>query len=158
MLGSTNSFFLKDKERLDKHYLDLLYLLDVWEVPPATKELYITAYLYFIEHPNSYDGATIVNDITLIPDLDIWAMVHDYLYIQYNVAVDVKAKWKKDLLYIKLMREFKVSWGASGLVRFGGLVLSFLPFMCREYFIKKKRYTKEDSIKFNKLINNLKIK
>jgi hypothetical protein len=156
MLGSTNSFFLKDKESLDKHYLDLLYLLDVWEIPPATKKLYITAYLYFVEHPTSYDGATIVNDITLIPDLDIWAMVHDYLYITYNVAVDFRAKLTTDLLYIKLMRTFKVSWGASWLVRFGGLLLTTLPFMFREYFITKKRYSIKNRVEFEQLIFNLK--
>ena len=155
MLGSSNKFFFQDKEILDKHYLDLLYLLDIWKVPQPIKKLYIDSYLYFVTHPNEYDGATIVNDLTIIPGLDIWAMVHDYLYIVFNVAVNPKAKWLADLLYIKLMRYFKVSWGASWLVRFGGLFISTLPFMFREYVIKGKRYTKENKKDFTELINSL---
>lgn len=157
MLGSSSKFFYQDKEILDKHYLDLLYVLDMWKVPQPIKKLYIDAYLYFVKYPNQYDGATIVNDLTIIPGLDIWAMVHDYLYIIFNVAVDIKAKYIADLIYIKLMRYFKVSWGASWLVRFGGLLVSTLPFMIREYFYKGKRYTKENQKDFENLINSLNI-
>lgn len=157
MLGSSSKFFYQDKEILDKHYLDLLYVLDMWKVPQPIKKLYIDAYLYFVKYPKQYDGATIVNDLTIIPGLDIWAMVHDYLYIIFNVAVDFKAKYLADLIYIKLMRYFKVSWGASWLVRFGGLLLSTIPFMFREYFINKKRYSKDNKREFIALVNNLKL-
>ena len=70
---------------------------------------------------------------------------------------NTEAKWLADIIYIKLMRYFKVSWGASWLVRFGGLLLSTIPFMFREYFINKKRYSKDNKREFITLVNNLKL-
>lgn len=157
MFGSDNKFFYQDKETLDKHYLDLLYILDMWKLPPTIQKLYIDAYLYMVKHPEDYDGATIVNDLTIIPGLDIWAMVHDYLYVVFNVAVNWKAKYIADVIYAKLMRIFKVSWGAAWVVRFGGLLITTPFFYCREKYYNKKVYTTTNRKEFENLVKTLNI-
>lgn len=65
------------------------------------------AYNYFIENPLSFDGATIVNDLTQIKDLDIPAMVHDYGYFS---AKNIKDRLKLDWQYSQDMRKFQIGY------------------------------------------------
>lgn len=153
MFGSKNDYFKKDLDILIKDREKLKYILkDIWNLENNLIKVYTDAFDYFILNPDSYDGATIVNDFWIIPGLDIWAMLHDYLYIKFNVAVNIKAKYYADLFYCQQMRNFKVSWGAVWLVRFSGLTLSGLFFIPREKFYNKKFFSAKQKKEFYSII------
>jgi hypothetical protein len=69
--------------------------------------------------------ATIVKDLKVYLTL-IFMMLHDYLYVKYNVSVNVKYKWYADLIYAKEMERMgsASTWSRFiGLTLFGGLFL-----------------------------------
>ena len=151
MFGSENNFFKQDKNILIKKREQLKFILtDVWGVD---SKIYLEAYDYFLNNPNDYDGATIVNDLTIMPNLDIWAMFHDYLYIKFNVAVNLKYKHLADLKYCQEMRKFKISWGSVWLVRYVGLLISTIYFTPREILITKKKFTQKNKKDLLKYLN-----
>lgn len=156
MFGSVDNYFQKDYESLLKERNKLKYVLsEIWNLDDNTITIYLSAFDYFILNPSEYDGATIVNDFWIIPGLDIWAMLHDYLYIKYNVAVNLKAKYLADKLYCQQMRNFKISWGAVWLIRFTGLTLSSIVFIPREKYITKKIFSKKQKEEFYKITTQL---
>lgn len=65
---------------------------------------YIEAFDFFIDHPDKFDGATIVKDLNDLPNLDLDAMLHDYQYIK-GANKDFVKKWKSDFEYIKNMEK-----------------------------------------------------
>lgn len=156
MLGSKNNFFHKPiDELIEKRTLLKQLLFNGWDLYNSQVNCFLEAYDYFVLNPNEYDGATIVNDLCLIKGLDIFAMIHDYLYIKYNVAVSFINKFYADLIYCKLMREFKIPFFSVWVIRFTGLSLSGLFFIPREYFYNKKRISLKQKLDFKNFINNL---
>jgi len=100
MFGSKNYFFIQGKEILDLKRYQLEFLLkDIWQRDESVVKFYLTAFDFFVINPGKYDGATIVKDLTILPGLDIHAMIHDYIYLTYKVAVDIKVKWYADMIY-----------------------------------------------------------
>lgn len=92
--------------------------------------VYLKAYDYFCKNPAAFDGATIVKDLIDVPGLDLDAMLHDYQYLVFNVASNVKTKWKADWLYAK-SQERKGKGQYSSFSRFVGLTLTgvlFVPY------------------------------
>lgn len=153
MFGSSNNFFQENHDfEIIRH--DLKYILeDIWMLDNNLIDFYLEAFDFFVKNPKKYDGATIVNDYFIIPGLDIWAMIHDYMYIKFNVAVNIKAKYYADLFYCQQMRYFKISWGSVWLVRFLGLTLSGLYFIPREKYYTKKTFSSNQKKEFyNKIL------
>lgn len=130
MFGSKSDFFKQDTETLFKKRRGLENILrDIWERNDEVVKFYLEAYDYFVLNPDDFDGATIIKDVKVIKGLDIWAMIHDYLYIKYNVAVSWKYKYLADLIYAKEMeimgQSAFVSWGRFGLlIIFGHLIFT----------------------------------
>ncbi|NQY29965.1 MAG: hypothetical protein HRT69_10900 [Flavobacteriaceae bacterium] len=89
MLFSKNNFFkpasgetkAQTNARLDAKRLDVLEYLRIKGIPKFWKQLVLDAYDYFEQHPNEFDGASIVKDLDDLPNLSLAAMVHDYLYL-----------------------------------------------------------------------------
>jgi hypothetical protein len=112
---SKNSFFEQSREvLLEKRQLLELVLKDR-SISKIRTTTILEIYDIFKNYPNIYkfDGATIVADIDTIKGLDVPAMVHDYDYqiAQYRgFWYYVKAKFKADVDYGKLMRLLGVSW------------------------------------------------
>lgn len=127
MLGSKNDFFSQDKTILEEKRKELEYLVSVlWNRSDFVKEMYLEIYDFFCENPKEYDGATIVKDLCIIKGLDTSAMLHDYLYLHYNVASNYKYKWLADYLYAREMERGGGSAYATwsrfiGLTIFGGI-------------------------------------
>lgn len=155
MFGSKNTFFLQNKTILIEKRKELKYLISVlWNRNDDVLEFYLKVYDFFCENPLEFDGATIVKDLCIIKDLDTSAMLHDYLYLTYNVAANIKYKWKADWLYA---REMERGGGAAystwsrfiGLTIFGGLF--FTPYK----LIKGQKISKINKVEFDSVYNVL---
>lgn len=122
MLGSKNSFFKQTKEVLDLKRSEVENVLKYKGYLPVEISIYLSAYDYFCKNTSEFDGATIVNDLCDIKDLDLDAMLHDYHYVYYKVATSFRNKWRADQIYmINQMRKGKGQY--SSISRFIGLTL-----------------------------------
>ena len=147
-----NSFFYKPYCILYKKCLLLFELLQDFQFTDSQLTKFIEAYNYFIINPEKFDGATIVRDNFNIKNLDACAMLHDYMYVKFNVSVNLKNKFKADLLYCKLLRKFNASWSSVWIVRFLGLIISS-PFFALYKKIKYKLvHSKNDNLLFKEFI------
>lgn len=155
MFGSKSDYFNQDSAILKENREHLEEILrDIWDRNENVIKLYLDAYDYFTLNPKRFDGATIVKDVKIIKDLDIWAMIHDYMYIIYNVSVSWEYKYYSDLIYAKEMEIMGqaaiVSWGRfAGLIFFGHLL--FTPYQ----LLIGKRMSKKQRKDFYKLYKNL---
>ena len=102
MLGSSNKTFHKNIKELKTIRKKIRVLLHIKKRKMSDISDYLNAFDYFIEHPDKFDGATIVKDLVDIGELDLDAMVHDYDYIHGANRNFIK-KWKADIKYIKNM-------------------------------------------------------
>ena len=101
MLGSTNYFFSRQTwhQLADKRVEVYNVLLFKYGYTMKQSEVYLNAFDYFVLNPLSYDGSTLSKDLFDVDDLDLDAMLHDYWYIVYNVAIFV---WKGFYNWYKL--------------------------------------------------------
>lgn len=120
MMGSKNSFFFQSPEILELKKVQIETLLKIKGYASKEAEIYLNAYDFFCVSPNQYDGATIVKDLVDIPGLDLDAMLHDYHYLVFNCASNLKYKFKADWIYTKGM-ERKGKGSYSCFSRFVGL-------------------------------------
>lgn len=151
MLGSKSDFFFSPKEKLEKTKKVMIDHLLLHNTSDDIINIYLDAYDYFITNPSQYDGTTILKDIEVIPDLDIWAMLHDYLYVRFNVSVNFKQKYYSDIIFTKELERMGHSWEVSW-IRFGLLTLSGI-FFTPYQFIKGKRMSKEQRKDFKNICN-----
>lgn len=146
MLGSKSNYFHKPIYELREcRYNAKLYL----ELKGYSREqiaVYIKAFDYFILNPDDFDGATLVNDLFDIPELDIDAMAHDYWYKFYNVGSSVAMKWRADKLYA-LGNERKGKSEYAAWSRMVGLTLTGIGFIPLAMFWRG-RMTNEQKEKF----------
>ena len=113
MFGSKNDYFKQPKAIL----LSNRYIVDKWIEYNSNvskyKEIILEAYDYFVEHTNEYDGATIVNDLYDWKGLEFGALVHDYIYLKFNVGSSLPYKRKADKLHGQMLKDFgKGNWHA----------------------------------------------
>jgi len=154
MLGSKSDFFHSDEDILIKTRNFMIYFLKMHKTKKGVINLYLEAYEYFILNPNEFDGATLSKDIKVIPNLDIWAMLHDYLYIKYNIAVNWKLKYYGDVIYALEMERLGISYGTTW-GRFILLVLSQIIFTPYQ-LLKGKRMDSEQKSGFMNIIKKFK--
>ena len=141
MLGSENHFFNQDKATLLLKRDSVCKLLTMKGYGLESVAIYLKSYDYFCINPDQFDGATLVNDLCDIPDLDLDAMLHDWMYLVCNAAVNIRCKWMADMIFSKGMEQ-KGKGQYTAYSRFAGLTLSgigFIPFAR----IKRGRITKE---------------
>lgn len=150
MFGSKNYFFKQGKDVLAIKRNQLQFILsDVWDRSDEVVSFYLKAYDFFVASPDDFDGATIVKDLKIMPELDIHAMIHDYIYLTYNVSSDVIAKFNADLIYAHEMEKMGGSayatWSRfAGLSTFGLLFLAFKK-------ITGHKMSSSDKIEFGKV-------
>lgn len=149
MLGSESRFFFSDEDTLEKTREVMVNFLKLHKTNPEVINIYIKAYNYFIKNPSRFDGATILKDVKIIPGLDIWAMLHDYMYINFNVAVNWKYKFISDKIYSEEMERIGLSWEVTW-VRFGLLLITHLLFTPYE-IIRGKRMNNTNKFNFLKI-------
>lgn len=150
-------FFKQDDATLLQNRNLLEYLLrDVWKRSDSTIALYLEAYDYFCKNKDSFDGASIVGDFYFIPNLDIWAMLHDYLYIVYKVACNYKYKFYVDWIYCSEMRRFKIHWKDVWITRFLGLTIALGATFTPYRFFSGLRMNLEDKKTVGKIYSRLK--
>jgi hypothetical protein len=123
MLGSENHFFNQDSKVLQVLRKDVNYLLVIKGYNYKQVDIYLKAYDYFILNPKDFDGATLVNDLCDLPNLDLDAMLHDFHYLVYNVAANLKYKQMADEIF-KIGIERKGKSNYSGWTRKLGLWLA----------------------------------
>lgn len=76
-------------------------------------EVYKKAYLYFMDNPLDFDGATMTEDLYDVFRLDLDAMLHDFYYVEYNVSASyIYTRMVDDLFFIETRRKNKSSWNA----------------------------------------------
>lgn len=73
----------------------------------------IEAYDYFINNPNYYDGATLVPDLYDWKTIEIGALIHDYIYLDFNI----KSNWKYKNLADKLYKRTLIYFDAENNLR-----------------------------------------
>jgi len=152
MLGSNSKYFHKSSEELMLDKLKVNTLLLIKGYNQNQVDIYLKAFDYFTENPSGFDGATIVKDLIDIPGLDLDAMLHDYHYIQYNVASSFLVKFKADWIYAK-GQEKKGKGQYSAFSRFIGLTIIDLPLILYK-IIKDGFISKENK---QNLLNEYKI-
>ena len=134
MFWSKDNTFKKSKRELDILWNNILELFKIKNRKDI--EQYMTAFLYFKENPNKFDGATIVKDLVDIGELDLDAMVHDYDYIHGANRNFIK-KWKADIKYIKNMER-----NGKGIRIFRLLLLTIIGIIFVPYCFIKYKITK----------------
>lgn len=145
MFGSKNSFFKQPKEVLENKRSEVESLLKFKGYLPIEISIYLKAYDYFCINTLEFDGATIVNDLNDIIDLDLDAMLHDYHYVYYKVGTSFRNKWRADQIYmINQIRKGKGLY--SSISRFIGLTISSIFFVPYTKF--KKTMSKEEEEHF----------
>ena len=105
MLGSKSKYFQQSAKVLKQRRKDVYTILYLKGYSFNQITIYLRAFDFFCESPNSFDGATIVKDMQDVPLLDLDAMLHDYHYLTFSVASNFKTKWKADWLFAKQMEK-----------------------------------------------------
>lgn len=154
MLGSNSRFFYSSTEDLGKTKDIMVNFLINHNTKNSVIDVYIEAFDYFTNYPYKFDGATILKDVKVVPNLDIFAMLHDYIYVFFNTSVNIKDKTKSDFIYSKEMERCglptSVSW-----FRFSLLILTHFIFTPYE-LIRGKRMSNKQRSDFKKLNNKFK--
>ena len=128
MLGSKSHFFYQSTQVLKNARANAYTMLRVKGYYLDEVDIYMKAFDYFSQNPSQFDGATAVKDLVDIPGLDLDAMLHDYHYINYNVAASFVTKWKADWLFAK-GNERKGKGQYSAFSRFIGLTIIGIVFV-----------------------------
>jgi len=132
MLGSKSDFFKSNEETLVSVKNFMIVFLNKHKTNKDVIKFYEEAFDYFVEYPDDFDGTTILKDIKVIPNLDIFAMIHDYMYIKFNVSVNLKYKFICDKIFSLEIERCGLPWEISW-VRFGLLTLSTIVFTPFKY-------------------------
>ena len=130
------------------------HLTRTWKYKAVEAYIYLQAYDYFVQNPNEFDGATLTEDMPDIPNLDLDAMLHDYLYVALNASADWDYMVKADELFKKEMyRRQKSSWNSW--YRNSALYLKTPFFLFKAKHLKGRRITGEDKKELDRIFRTL---
>lgn len=156
MFFSKSIFFKQRPNALLAKRYDVFSLLTMKGYNRRQIDIYLNAYDYFVNNPNDFDGATFVKDLIDVRGLDLDAMLHDYQYLKYNVASNIKIKFLTDLLYAKGIEKKGKSQYAAYSRFFGLTALVGIPIMI--YSLIKRGFTtdsqKKQFLKDYKILTN----
>lgn len=145
---SSNNYFRQAPAILqaNRKKVDEYLILKGYEVDQ--REIYLSAYDYMTHCPEDFDGATMTEDLPDIENLELAAMLHDYLYVYYRAAGSFKYSWISDkLMRLEMRRMGKSSWNTG--VRFVLLLLKapfFVPY-CNIFKNRIMNKVEEEKIK-----------
>lgn len=151
-----SSFFKKQYWELLEKKLILIYLLNDFNFNKYEVNNFVKAFEFFEEFPDKFDGATVVRDFYILNGLDVCAMIHDYMYVKYNLPVNFLNKIKADYIYCKYLRKFNISWWSVWAVRFCGLVASSPIYAVYKKVKFNQTHTNQDSLEFINYIKDFK--
>lgn len=130
LFSSSNNFFRSDLKILSENRKRVDLYLQLKNYDLSDRMIYLRAYDYFSANPDDFDGATMTEDLPDIDDLELAAMLHDYLYIFYQSSSSFRYTWLADKLIRSEMRRMnKSSWNTGA--RFVLLILKtpfFVPY------------------------------
>lgn len=155
LFNSYSTYFLQDPFKLQENRkkVDDLLFLKGYEVDQ--REIYLKAYDYFTYNGREFDGATMTEDLNDIEGLDLDAMLHDYLYIEYNVAGNYSFIWKADKLMRSEMKRRGKSTINAGL-RFVLLLLkTLIGYPAFSFLFRGRRMTAEDKTAVDRIFTTL---
>ena len=133
---SVNNFFHRDINYLSEHRKWLVDYLKLYNRSQLVMGVYLWAYDYCVQNPETYDGATMTEDLAF-HGLEPEAMLHDVLYVALNVAGNFKYQYIADLILKREMEVHKKSSIETG-KRFYLLLLK-TPFFAPYAYLNKKR-------------------
>jgi len=151
---STNDFFQRDYDELYRDRQQLSKLLKIRCFSLNYISAILEAYDFFVINKNDFDGATLLQDLYDYKNLDLKALVHDYIYLKFNCASSYTYKKKADNLFAKMHSHFH-NGDLERITRRTGLGISTTPFLI--FNILKKGVMKKEQkntmdlylIKFN---------
>lgn len=155
MLGSESDFFKSNEETLLSVKSFMIIFLNKHKTDYDVIKFYEEAFDYFVENPDDFDGTTILKDVKIIPNLDIFAMIHDYMYVKFNVSVNLKYKFICDKIFSLEIERCGLPWEISW-VRFGLLTLSTIVFTPFKY-LTGVRMNGDNKKEFVKTIKKFKL-
>lgn len=146
---SINNFFYKDAAFLAAHRNWLVSYLKLYNRSQQVINTYLWAYDYCVKNPQTYDGATMTEDLSY-KGLDVEAMLHDVMYVVLNVAGNFKWQFVADLI---LKREMELHSKSSIEIgkRFYLLLLKTPFFVPYAYLIKNRKMDKYDKLEMERL-------
>ena len=98
---SKNDYFLNPKKG-DYKLIREIYANFGWSI-----ETFHQAWVYFHEHPNEYNGSSVVNDRFMIKGLEPMSVEHDYEWI---IAKSLKDLHISNINYCKKLRDTNSNW------------------------------------------------
>lgn len=112
---SSSNYFFQDKDRLAHKREVMVYMLKSRFYRDYWISYFLDAYDFFCDNPSAYNGATMSQDLhDIAPDgaingLELAAMLHDWLYVVYNVSTNRKYMKKADKVMKWVMEDFSKS-------------------------------------------------
>lgn len=154
IFSSSNRFFYQSLHVLteNRKNVDLFLQLKGYEL--SERSIYLKAYDHMVQFPHDFNGASMTEDLPDIGSLELAAMLHDYLYINFKVSGSFKYSWWADkLLRLEMRRMGKSSWNTG--TRMVLLILKapfFVPFT---YLFKNRRMNDYDKTKMEIVYSSL---
>lgn len=155
MINSTNNFFTSNTpEQLSIKRNELLCILKYKKrFNLSYIDGVIIAYDYFCINRTQFDGATLVPDLYDFYDIEISALVHDYIYLEFNVASHLPSKRRADRLYGNMLLDFnddKETIRIAKTRKLGLWISSYAHWFYNQ--IKRGKMTNQKKIEFNNYI------
>jgi hypothetical protein len=108
LLGSTSDYF-RAKPELKEDREFMIDILSFWSYNDLQISYFTTAFDYFCNYPEQYDGATASQDLEDIPGLEFAAMLHDFNYVVFNAKMSIEAMRIADMVMKSNMRKMQKS-------------------------------------------------
>lgn len=143
------NFFLQSPEKLKQYRIWLEEYLKLYGRSQDVIDVYLWAYDYCAKHPDSYDGATMTENLDFF-GLEPEAMLHDVLYVALKTAGNLKYQYISDLIIKREMEKHSKSSIETG-KRFYLLLLKTPLFVPYAYFFKNRKMTKADKVEMDRL-------
>lgn len=151
---SSNNFFRQDPFRLKekRKNVDEYLVLKGYELSERAE--YLKAYDHMTYFPEDFDGATMTEDLPDIDNLELAALLHDYLYIRFKASGSFKYSWIADkLMRLEMRRMGKSSWNTG--VRFVLLLLKAPFFVPYTFLFKGRRMRPDDKEQIHRIFQTL---
>lgn len=154
LFQSSNNYFRQDPFRLKENRKKVDEYLTLKGYELSQRDEYLKAYDHMTYFPEDFDGATMTEDLPDIENLELGAMLHDYLYIRFNGSGSFKYSWIADkLLRLEMRRMGKSSWNTG--TRFVLLILKAPFFVPYTYLFKHRRMKRADKDNIQRIFEKL---
>lgn len=147
LFNSTNNYFRQEASVLQANRSKVKYYFEeIKAYEPHQTQIYLKAYDYFVAFPEDFDGATMTEDLNDIPGLELAAMLHDYLYVNFNASGNIRNRLLADKLFRSEMKRMgKSTWNTGA--RFVLLLFIFLPHMVYSHMFQDRIMTEKQKEK-----------